>query len=121
MKLFGFKLLDYHGRMNRKPYFLGDVVFCFTYTLITKLLIFFGEVYYSDFLDLLITGLLLLSWLMFVIFISFWAARRLHDLNYSGWYQLLGLVPIINIILGLFMLFKRGTQGPNDYGPDPLE
>ena len=44
--------------------------------------------------------------------------RRLHDQNKSGWYMLLGLVPIANIVLLVFM-FLDGTPGPNQYGPDP--
>jgi uncharacterized membrane protein YhaH (DUF805 family) len=42
------------------------------------------------------------------------AARRLHDLNQSGWWLLLFV-----FIWGSF--FWKGTDGPNRYGPDPLE
>lgn len=45
--------------------------------------------------------------------------KRLHDVDKSGWFILLGLIPLINIILGLYMLFADGTVGPNQYGPDP--
>jgi uncharacterized membrane protein YhaH (DUF805 family) len=38
--------------------------------------------------------------------------RRMHDCDKSGWFV---LVPIYNIIL----LFTKGTQGPNRFGPDP--
>jgi solute:Na+ symporter, SSS family len=47
--------------------------------------------------------------------------RRWHDLNRSGWLVLLNFTlvftPIALIILGCI----RGTQGPNQYGSDPLE
>ena len=46
------------------------------------------------------------------------AVRRLHDGNYSGWFLLLGFVPIANIVLIVF-LATEGTRGPNKYGPDP--
>lgn len=45
--------------------------------------------------------------------------KRLHDVDKSGWFILLSLIPLINIILGLYMLFADGTVGPNQYGPDP--
>lgn len=45
--------------------------------------------------------------------------KRLHDVDKSGWLILLGLIPLVNIVLGLYMLFADGTVGPNSYGPDP--
>jgi uncharacterized membrane protein YhaH (DUF805 family) len=47
------------------------------------------------------------------------SVRRLHDINRSGWYYLLGLAPVIGSLILLFWFFKRGTSGGNDYGPDP--
>ena len=44
---------------------------------------------------------------------------RLHDSEKSGWLILLGLIPIVNIGLALYMLFADGTVGPNRYGLDP--
>lgn len=43
-------------------------------------------------------------------------ARRLHDLGWSGWLQLLLAVPLAGFVLGLFMTFKAGDRGPNKYG-----
>jgi uncharacterized membrane protein YhaH (DUF805 family) len=45
------------------------------------------------------------------------SVRRLHDTNRSGrWYWIL-LVPLISVIL---LLVWKGTDGDNEYGPDPL-
>jgi uncharacterized membrane protein YhaH (DUF805 family) len=45
--------------------------------------------------------------------------RRLHDIDRTGWWWLIGFT-----IIGIFLLFYwacvRGTAGPNRYGPDPL-
>lgn len=47
------------------------------------------------------------------------AVRRLHDVGKSGWFYLIGLIPIIGGIW-LFVLFvTEGDKGPNQYGPDP--
>ena len=45
--------------------------------------------------------------------------RRLHDLDRSGWWLLLGFVPLVGIIL-IVWFCMRGTPGPNRFGPDPL-
>jgi uncharacterized membrane protein YhaH (DUF805 family) len=44
------------------------------------------------------------------------AIRRLHDFEASGWWSLLGLLPFVNLIFGLVLLFKPGTDGRNTYG-----
>jgi uncharacterized membrane protein YhaH (DUF805 family) len=44
------------------------------------------------------------------------AARRLHDTDRSGWWQLLALVPIIGWILLLIWMCQRGTPGGNRFG-----
>ncbi len=46
--------------------------------------------------------------------------RRLNDVNQSGWIGLIMLVPIANLVLGLYLLFARGTVGSNKYGPEPV-
>lgn len=45
--------------------------------------------------------------------------KRLHDVDKSGWFIILLFIPIINFILGLYMLLADGTVGPNRYGNDP--
>ncbi len=45
--------------------------------------------------------------------------RRLHDVGKSGWFYLIIFIPIIGIIWLLILFFTEGTQGPNQYGPDP--
>ena len=46
--------------------------------------------------------------------------RRLHDLNRPGWWCLGMLIPFLNIVLAVYVICFKGTDGPNDYGPDPL-
>ena len=47
--------------------------------------------------------------------------RRLHDTNRSGWWMLIGLIPIVGSIVLLVFFVLEGTRGLNEYGPDPLE
>ncbi|NOZ65830.1 MAG: DUF805 domain-containing protein [Alphaproteobacteria bacterium] len=46
--------------------------------------------------------------------------RRLHDIDRSGWWMLIGFVPLIGGIVLLIFFVKKGTEGPNDFGDDPL-
>jgi uncharacterized membrane protein YhaH (DUF805 family) len=48
------------------------------------------------------------------------AARRLHDIDRSGWWQLLHFVPLIGTIVLIVWWASRGTPGPNRFGPNPL-
>lgn len=45
--------------------------------------------------------------------------KRLHDLNMSGWLQLCFPIPLIGWIFRLYVFFRRGSTGPNEYGPQP--
>lgn len=60
------------------------------------------------------------SFVYSVLFLPF-NVRRFHDLNRSGWWVLFSLIPFINLIVGIYAGFFKGTDGPNQYGPDPLQ
>ena len=42
--------------------------------------------------------------------------RRLHDLDLSGWYQLIFYLPVIGQLFMLYVIFVPGTNGHNQYG-----
>ena len=43
-------------------------------------------------------------------------ARRLHDMDYSGWWQLLHLIGIGTLVLWIWMMFP-GSKDTNRFGP----
>jgi uncharacterized membrane protein YhaH (DUF805 family) len=45
--------------------------------------------------------------------------RRLHDLDRSGWWYLLVLIPIVGWIILLIWYCTKGTDGPNRFGAGP--
>jgi uncharacterized membrane protein YhaH (DUF805 family) len=47
------------------------------------------------------------------------SVRRLHDLDKSGWWLLIGLIPLFGALYLLFLFTQPGTAGPNRFGPDP--
>ena len=81
------------------------------------------EIPYSE----LNTGMEILTYviifLLFPILISCYmnAIRRLHNLDKSGWFILIILIPIINVVFGWYLLLEKGTSGSNRHGSDPLE
>jgi uncharacterized membrane protein YhaH (DUF805 family) len=51
-----------------------------------------------------------------VVVMVFFAIRRFHDLNASGWWSLLMIVPVINLITGIVLVVMAGNVGENKYG-----
>ena len=47
--------------------------------------------------------------------------RRLHDIDRTGWWILINLVPLIGTIVLLVFALTPGTPGSNRYGPDPKQ
>ena len=47
------------------------------------------------------------------------ARRRLQDIELSQWFTVIVLIPFIGRIFALVLSFKKGTEGRNDYGPEP--
>ena len=47
--------------------------------------------------------------------------RRLHDVDRTGWWILIGLVPLIGGIVLLVFALLDGTPSSNQYGSNPKE
>ena len=104
--------LSFTGRLNRKRYIMRTLCVGIPNSILYGLV----STSDNDFIVLL-AGLLLIPFSIACISI---AVRRLHDLNRSGWFILLNFIPFINIFFSIYIIFFRGTQGPNRYGEDPL-
>lgn len=47
--------------------------------------------------------------------------KRWHDQDFSGWWVLVNLVPVVGWAIALVLNgFAAGTRGENRYGPEPL-
>lgn len=57
----------------------------------------------------------MLSTLAYVVLSVLLLVQRSHDMNLSGWFSLLALIPLV----GLVWLFKGGTKGANRFGAPP--
>jgi len=45
--------------------------------------------------------------------------RRLHDTGRTGWWMLVGLVPVIGAIVLIIFMVQDSKPGPNPYGANP--
>lgn len=47
------------------------------------------------------------------------SVRRLHDINRSGWWLLIALIPFIGVIVLLVFMVMDGKNEGNNFGSDP--
>jgi uncharacterized membrane protein YhaH (DUF805 family) len=121
------KYADFRGRASRSEYWWFQAAF-FLFLAIPIVMVIVGMMNDSD--GLTFTGLALGGLIVLALFIPGLSvtARRLHDLDYSGWWYLLYLVlsnfPYVGFAVtigGLVFVCRRGTKGPNRFGDDPLD
>jgi uncharacterized membrane protein YhaH (DUF805 family) len=102
------KYMQFSGRAHREEYWSYVLV----WFLISIGLVIVGRVIGSGFIgDLIGLGMLLPSLAA--------AARRLHDTDRSGWWQLIAFIPVIGWIILIVFLAQEGQTGENRYGSDP--
>lgn len=111
--------ITFKGRLNRWRYFLLSLFptcFFIAFSLLLD---------NDDHDELLARNVLSFLLFFFAVYLLFYVlsleVRRLHDRNNSAWWILLCFFPLINLGLTIYLLFFKGTPGPNKYGPDPLE
>ena len=111
------KFLRYDNRLNRKRYIMRALALWAAVVVISFIIGFVASV----------TGVKALTRLGTIISIAsaipsfMLVIRRLHDLNRPTWWCIGCIIPIVNFALAIYLLFFKGTDGPNQYGPDPLE
>ena len=109
----GWYLFGFEGRINRGKYWLGWAVLYAFFIIAWAIAAVIG----SAFVWTLVAILSLVAiWPGLAIQIKRW-----HDRGKSGWWVLIGLIPIIGFWWVLIECgFLPGDVGPNEYGPDPL-
>ena len=102
---------------------LAGLVLIVTYLTYDPLAFMNGQ--YSAMTNLLLQSLLsysLIAFTFIVVLCSFAVtAKRWHDRDKSGWWVLIGFIPVIGFLWTLVECgCLKGTDGDNRYGPDPL-
>ncbi len=104
--------LTFEGRLNRQPYIIGYL----TVSIISGIITYLTKDSTSTLISIFagIIGILLCAVTLSLII------RRLHDLDKSGWFALIFIIPLIGFLFSLYLMFAKGTDGSNQYGADPL-
>jgi uncharacterized membrane protein YhaH (DUF805 family) len=69
--------------------------------------------FYTSGAGLVLLAIFLVSFIITIIFFI----RRLHDIEMSGWLSALLVIPLVNLIFGIYVLVKKGTEGVNRFAP----
>lgn len=104
---------EFQGRSRRKEYWLYTL---FVFILSAIAAIIDRSLNFVDAGGGPVNGVLSLALLCPGIAVS---VRRLHDIDRSGWWLLLFLLPIVGWIVLLVWACTDGTTGSNGYGVDP--
>lgn len=106
-------LTTYDGRLNRQPFWIGNIVL----TVISLIGSGIGAAIGGA-----VGGLISVIFGLGVLYPAICIAiKRCHDRDKSGWWVCIMLIPLIGSIW-YFVEFgcMRGTEGPNRFGQDPL-
>jgi len=107
---------DFSGRSRRMEYWmfmLGVIIAAVIVGIVEGVLGMSGMVggLYGPFTILLLLAIFIPSIAVQV--------RRFHDQGKSGWFVLLGFIPLLGGIIVLVFMCLDGNTGANEYGPDP--
>jgi len=96
------------GRLRRKDFLIRELLLAVPALFIATLSDEFGLYVFQNLIVIVYSVLYVIQ-----------SVKRLHDLDLNGWYSLISLIPIANLIFGLQLILKDGTPGSNIYGDDP--
>src|SRR5688572_486262 len=92
------------GRIGRARYVV--------YSIVLTMLIMFVAGLASAFLGPAGIAVIVVGYIAMIVLSIMLTIQRSHDFNMSGWFSLLALVPLVNVIFW----FIPGTDGPNRFG-----
>lgn len=107
---------NFQGRARRKAYWmfvLFNIIALVVLGVIEGAIGLGGQNGYG-----ILTGVYSLAMILPLIAV---AVRRLHDTGRSGWWILIGLVPLIGPIVLIVFYVTDSQPGSNQYGPNPKE
>ena len=109
---------EFNGRARRKEYWMF-VLFNILISIGLFIFVGIGAVSGSTTIVSIFYGLYTLYSLAILLPGIAVTVRRLHDINKSGAYFFIVFIPLIGPIWLLVLMATEGTQGENQYGPDP--
>ncbi|WP_445661040.1 DUF805 domain-containing protein [Acinetobacter sp. F16] len=110
------------GRFGRLSYLGWNMLMSFSILIIIGIIAAFSPGLLADPTtmtgsSMLATVLIGIAYIVLLYFSFVFTIRRLHDRNHIGWLSLLILVPGINLVFMLYLIFAKGDDRSNQYGP----
>lgn len=102
--------VGFSGRLGRLDYFASSLVSTMLWLVFVLLAAKTGQAAFAGF------GMFLSA-----IYGVRCIALRLHDTGRNGWLSLILFVPVLGGLMALALLFIRGEDDDNEYGPAPAE
>jgi uncharacterized membrane protein YhaH (DUF805 family) len=99
------KYVEFDGRASRSEFWWFFLFQLIVIMVLSVLLSFLGTI---ASLALLLPGLAA-------------AVRRLHDIGKSGWWILIGLIPLIGWIIAIYWATKESQPESNNWGAPPAD
>ena len=115
--------LALNGRIGRLRYLAYGMISTFLTVIVLGILsaVLIPMIASGGMSETMMVAMMALLYLPLVVFSIIFMKRRLNDLDKSGWWQLLYLIPILNIIFAIYILFWPGSKGSNSYGLQPAK
>lgn len=111
------KYAVFSGRARRKEYWYFALFYLIIYIVLSFIDRATGTFNLKSHVGLL-TGIFALAMVMPSLAVS---VRRLHDTDRTGWWLLIGFVPLIGAIVLLVFFVLDGTPETNRFGQNPKE
>ena len=108
------KLFWIDGRISRTAYIMLSLL-----QIVVTIVAFWVSLALLQVSDVVAFGLLVVLGVALFWSILAVTTKRYHDVDASGWWQLLGVVPVVGWLIPIYLAVKPGTNGPNRFGPQP--
>lgn len=112
------RFADFQGRSGRKEYWMFYLMLCLV-TCVGYLGLLAGASMESNAVTFLFTAVLTVFMLAVLVPQISVTIRRLHDIDKSGWFLLVALIPFVGGLILLALTLMPGTAGPNRFGAAP--
>lgn len=110
------KTFDFSSRSRRKEYWMF-MLWVFIFTIVLAIVEYATGLIIEPDIGILTT---IFSLVILIPSISV-TVRRLHDIGRTGWWILLGLIPLLGWIVLFIFTLLNSESGSNKYGPNPKE
>lgn len=108
---------NFNGRARRREYWMFQLATFIVYIILGIIVGILGAI--ADILGTIGGILLFVAILGLIVPNIAVLVRRLHDINKSGWYYFVSLIPLVGGFYLLYLLVTEGDKGANQYGEDP--